>query len=319
MLTTENFLEPGEYLIYIANRQSFADAEGVTHVARKLRDYIEDDSLWYDFILETDVDGDRLTNPVPITVSANRVVSEREFREISPKEMYHFATSSNLGSFNGSQNFIQARSFVIKSNVTRPLESTSRSALGSGIYGIYSKNVSDIMNLRTSQDQAIYNIDCSRAYPIQDREHGESLTVASLNTNRYLDSILELFNEDDYQSYRDYENIKLSDILSVIESNQSPKLFTLWNIVLYRTYDSLSQETLNTIMAQYVLDYLTDFSLTDSVNGNPINELPINRILGYLGYDGIIADDPYNNGWDRGCVSYNYNQAQVVEGEFARY
>lgn len=311
MLTSENFLAPSQFLIYIANRQPFADTEGVTHIARKIRDYIQDDTLWYDFMLETDMDGSILSNPVPITVLADRVVSEREFREIISKQMYYFAPSTNLESLDGNLNIIQARSFVIKDNAIRPLESTSKSALGSGIYGIYVKDASNIVNLQNTTEQSVYRIDYSNPYPLQDKEHGESLTIASLNTNRYLDRVLD--------ALRDKEVVTFPDVLELIELNPNLALFRLWNIVLYRTYDSISHDTLNEIMAQYIVDYLTKSDLLDSMNGNPIQELPINRILTQLGYDGIIADDPYNNGWNRGCVSYNYNQAQTLVGEFARY
>lgn len=309
-MTTESFLAPGQYLVYIPNQQRFADVEGYTHIARKIRDYIQDDILWYDFILETDTDGDILSNTVPITVPGDRVVSDLPFHNIEPRVMYHFAPLTSVAT-DSVPYPIQARSFVIKSNVTRPLESTSRSALGSGIYGRYVNNPSNVDALRNAPDQEVYEIDCSSAYPLQDKEHGESLTVASLNTNRYLDRILE--------SLREAEEINFATVLGQIKLNESPTLFTLWNIVLYRTFDSLSRDELNEILAQYVVDYLTGSSLRDTVNGEPLQELPINRILQRLGYDGVIASDPYNNGWNRGCVSYNYSQAQVIQGEFARY
>ena len=35
-----------------------------------------------------------------------------------------------------------------------------------------------------------------------------------------------------------------------------------------------------------------------------------------MGYTGLIADDLYNNGWDRGCVSYNFEETDImIEGK----
>lgn len=317
----ENFLAPGRYLVYIENQRPFADVEGYTHIARKVRDYIYNDKLWYDVILETDADGDRLLTPSPITISGDKVVSDRAFHDIQPRKMYHFAPLTNLPSSTEETSGIpelnvegygpiHARSFVIKSNLNSPLESTSRSALGSGIYGLYVEDINTLPSLRSDDNQAVYEIDATHAYPVQDKEHGESLTVASLNTNRYLDRII--------YSLRD-EPVNLSSALTRIQTNSSPTLYTLWNIVLYRTQDFIAKDTLDAILARYVVKYLTQDSLVDTINGEPLQELPINSILHELGYDGIIASDPYNNGWDRGCVSYNYSRAGIIQGEFARY
>lgn len=319
-LSNENFLAPSEYLIYLKNLQPFADAEGSTHIAKKIRDYISDDKVWYDLLLETDSDGDIIVNQNPITVSADRVVSDRPFNDIQPRQMYHFAPlifSSDI------QYPIQARGFVIKNNINRPLESTSRSGLGSGIYGRYLQNPDIIPSLLTEANQSVYLIDCQNAYPIQDKEHGESLTIASLNTNRYMDRIIQALRGlqnltlDNNESPNDMNGYNTA--LGLIRMNENKTLLRLWNIVLYRTQDQISKEWLDDILAKYAIKYLTDTTLVDSVNGDSLQELPINDIMLALGYDGIIASDPYNNGWNRGCVSYNYSLAGVIQGETARY
>ena len=308
MLVLENFLAPGEYLIYVPNKHSFADAEGYTHIARKVRDYIQGDTVWYDFLLVTDGDGNRLSTPVAIIVPANRIVSDRPTHDIELREIYHFTSSSDL-----DDSSITARSFVIKSNLTDPLISTSRSALGSGIYGLYSSNPSNVSTLRSDSNQEIYKIELSNPYLIQDKEHGESLTIASLNTNAYLDRMLEpLRNEFVDDSFFD-------TVLTQIKLNNNPALFTLWNIVFYRTRDFLSQDVLDSLLAEYLVEYLISDNFVDTISGEPVYELPINLILRSLGYDGVIASDPYNNGWDRGCVSYDYDLAGIIEGEKARY
>lgn len=312
MSVLENFLAPGEYLIYVPNKHSFADAEGYTHIARKVRDYIQGDTVWYDFLLVTDGDGNRLSTPVAIIVPANRIVSERPTHDIEFREIYHFTSSSDLNqsSIIESQSPIIARSFVIKSNLIDPLISTSRSALGSGIYGLYSSNPSNITTLRSDSNQEIYMIELSNPYLIQDKEHGESLTIASLNTNAYLDRVLESLRN---------EIIDYDTVLARIKLNNNPALFTLWNIVFYRTKDFLSQDVLDSLLTEYLVKYLVSDSFIDTISGEFVYELPINLILRNLGYDGIIASDPYNNGWDRGCVSYDYSLADIIQGEKARY
>lgn len=319
-LAERNFLEPSEYLIYMQNRQPFADVDGSTHIARKIRDYISDDTLWYDMLLETDADGDTILNPNPITVSGDRVVSDRPFSGIQPRQMYHFAP---LVFSSGIEYPIQARGFVIKNNLIRPLESTSRSALGSGIYGRYIEDPNIIPSLVTDPNQSVYLIDCPNAYPIQDKEHGESLTVASLNTNRYMDRIIQTLRglQDlsiNIENSSDQTN-GYNTALTLIRMNENPTLLRLWNIVFYRTEDQINKQWLDDILAKYAAKYLTDNTLVDSVNGDNLQELPINDIMLALGYDGVIASDPYNNGWNRGCVNYNYSLAGVIQGETARY
>lgn len=325
-LADGNFLEPSEYLIYMQNKQPFADVDGSTHIARKIRDYISDDKLWYNMLLETDADGDIILNPDPITVSGDRVVSDRPFNDIEHSEMYHFAP---LVFSSGIEYPIQARGFVIKNNLIRPLESTSRSALGSGIYGRYIENPNIIPSLVIDPNQSVYLIECPNAYHIQDKEHGESLTIASLNTNRYMDRIIQTLRglQESSINVENVENVESSSdqtngyntALTLIRINENATLLRLWNIVFYRTENKVNKEWLDDILAKYAVKYLTDNTLVDSVNGDNLQELPINDIMLALGYDGIIASDPYNNGWNRGCVNYNYSLAGVIQGETARY
>lgn len=303
-----NFLDPNQCLVYVENLLPFADVDGATHIAQIIRSFITDDRLWYELLLITDMDGDRIPAFNPIIVTGDNVVSNRSVRDIQPRRIYNFA---GLTLSDNIQYPLIASNFVIKDNIERPIESTSRSALGSGIYGRYIRDENNILPLRNNLDQLIYEIDCPNAYIVQDKEHGDSITVASLHINRYLDRIIQVFRSDN--------NLTITDISSVIRMNSIQNLVTLWNIVLYRTQDSISQEWLEGLLANYVLKYLRDNTLVDSVNGNAIQELPINDIMQSLGYEGLLADDLSNNGWDRGCVSYNYSQAVILRGDMARY
>lgn len=324
-MASTNFLTSNQCLVSIPNRKPFADAEGYTYIAEKVRDYMSDNIHWYDITLQTDADGDYISSPIRTSVRAEKIVSDRPFVPITPRLMYHFApvisfdaTDSNPIERNdpdldsvGGVNLVQARSFVIKRNMIAPLELTSRSALGSGIYGVYLSNSQQSDKLKSSPAQAVYEIDSTNAYPLQDKEHGDSLTVASLNTNRYLDRIIT--------SLRDEEFLDMNIVLNRIQINYIPTLFTLWNIVFYRTGDFISQEQLDNLLAEYVYNYLTSDTVLDTMTNEPVHELPINSILRSLGYDGIIAKDAHNNGWNRGCVSYDYSLADSFRGEFARY
>ena len=199
---------------------------------------------------------------------------------------------------------MKANSFVIKDNTDHALESTSRSALGSGIYGIYLRDESEIPSLRTESNQRVYRIDNRYSYLVQDKEHGESITTASLHTNKYIDKAFETAQVDPS---------------TYIEENPIINLVTLWNIVLYRTQEEITKNELERILINYMSRYLSDNALKDTINGNDIETLPINDIMNALGYDGLLADDPYNNGWGRGCVNYNYEQAVIFQGEKAFY
>jgi hypothetical protein len=319
----ENFLDPNECLVYIRNtsglsdkinKSPIGDTNGITHIARIVRSYILNDTLWYDIVLVTDSEGyeipgarDATNNIRKLTVSGDRVLTNRSIKDIDPREMYHFTT---IDISDGINYPITANNFVIKKNLESPLEHTSRSALGSGIYGRYIQDPSDIESFLLDSNQLVYKIDCPNAYIIQDEEHGESITTASLNTNRYLDDVI--------QSLRGNNITDINDALVFIDNN-SHNLVTLWNIVFYRTHEIITKDTLDYILASYAIRYLTDDYLVDSVNGEILQELPINDIMREFGYEGLLASDIYNNGWNRGCVSYNYSQASIIRGDTAKY
>ena len=316
-------LDYDQCLVYVEKTRPFGDVDGTTQIAKVIRTPLEIDATgdliqWYELELVTDSEGDKLNIPQPLVVSVNNIVSNRSMRDIQPRQFYNFATLTNSldprtlqPDYEGTEEIqypLSATSFVIKDSIERPLELTSRSALGSGIYGMYLPDESIIPSLLTDQNQITYRIACPNAYIIQDKEHGESITVASINTNRYLDRIIPALSADNSL-----------DALSLIQMNSIQNLTTLWNIVFYRTEQFITQEWLERVLTSYVIRYISDHSLVDSINGDSIQELPINDIMLGLGYEGILADDVYNNGWNRGCVSYNYSQANIIQGDTARY
>ena len=166
-----------------------------------------------------------------------------------------------------------------------------------------------IPSLLTEPSQITYTIECNNAYIIQDKEHGESITIASLTTNRYLDRIIQIL--------RGNNDI---DALRLIKMNSINNITTLWNIVFYRTGEFISKDELEKIIASYASNYINDYGdLVDGINGESIYVLPINYIMKSMGYNGLIGDDSSTNGWGRGCVCYDYDQAIVIQGSTARY
>jgi hypothetical protein len=288
--TDGSFLHPGECLVYIKNTQPFGDVNGATQIAIISKSYVIKNTQYYDLKITYDPDGDKLPFPEPMTVTGNNIVSDRSYVHISKKKFYYYSRNSS----------ITGNNFVLTKNKERPIESTSRSALGSGIYGLY--------ELVGSSDD-VYEITLNNPYIISDREHGESITVASLHTNRYLDRILSSLNE----------NTTLDKIRLIIEINSHPNLSILWNIVFYRNGNKITQTWLEKILAKYCHDYITNNTLIDSITGDKIFVLPINYIMDELGYDGLLASDAYNNGWDRGCISYNYSKVNILQGSVAKY
>src|SRR5690606_3892400 len=164
-----------------------------------------------------------------------------------------------------------ATSLVLKENKNAPLNKTTRNGFGSGIYGrYYDGKIDNLGKLIT----------CSYPYYIYEKIHGEVLTIASINTNRYLDKIIA--------SIDNVDNInKLDNFLTF---NNFGHLLTLWKLVFVFSGDDIDYQTLYNIFKNYVNDYIINASIMDS-NGKEVNVLPINYIMKHYGYDGIIPLD----------------------------
>src|SRR5437868_2419451 len=245
---TTKFLSKNEHLVYIKNNEPLPDTNGITYIAKILRSYTSNNKSWSDINLLTDAIGDRISDTRIVTVLSNRIVSERPWHDIKSRKIYHFG------------NILTAQSFVFKNTINRPLESTSRNALGSGIYGRYLNRPSDV-NFIIGQGK-VYELDCQHCYLVQDKEHGESITTASLITNRYLDNTI--------LTTRGRTNFDFIESLSQIQSVDIGNLVTLWNIVFYRSGDYISQVTLENILADYLVLYLGYNDLFDSQSNEPI-------------------------------------------------
>lgn len=282
-----NFLKPSQCLVYLETNGNVSEVSGYTYLAHIVRKFYDRERLWYEVRLETDKDGKSVTTNNNIFVTGDRVVSDRAYESIEVKSFYHY-----------SNNGITAENFVIKSDQTNPLTSTSRTALGSGIFGTRTINYNSALKPHL--------ITITNAYEIQDAAHGDSITMASSNTNGFLDNVLAML--------ADQNSVGLLDITNAVNSTDYLHLVVLWNIVFYRTREMISREQLGEVLAQYIYKYLQVSSLHDSITQDELAELPINDIMRSMGYNGLIATDPYNNGWDRGSVSYDYNTASKFVG-----
>lgn len=295
-----SLLYPNECLVYIKNIKANSDVNGITHIAKLMRVYAMNDTIYYDIILSTDEIGNRISSNNIVTVSSVNVISNRNYVDIKNKIMYHFPLSND----------ITATNFAIVKKVN-PLQETTRSGFGSGIYGRYIEDEKNIKDFLLNNNDKYHIIECPDAYVLQDREHGDSLTLASLTTNSFLDDVIHTLNTEN--------TITKQNISLLLNTYYFGYILTLWNIFLYRTMDKLTIDDLNTIFTNYLYKYMTDDTLYDSLTNEKIFYLPVNNILKYLGYDGVLATDTYNNGWNRGCVSYNYKIAKVINGTTSTY
>lgn len=238
-------------------------------------------------------------------VSASKLVSDRPLRDITPKTLYHFASPKI-----GYQ--LKAASFVTHG---KPLVATCSHGLGSGIYGLHVKDEARLESLRNSPQQTVYKITCETPFIIQDAEHLNSLVSASMATNRYVDALLE-------RLYQQFEGqiITYNTLINIVRGDLIDNIVNLWLIVMARSASAnvLNRNLVNHIIGNYVWEYLTDTKLHDTISGAIIHELPINHIMRFLRYDGLIGDDRETNSWGRGCVSFNYSAATVLEGHGSR-
>lgn len=297
----ESILSIDECLIYLDDNRSLPDTNTITYIGEILKEYMSNNVKFYDVIIKTDDEGNYIPNSRKVTITEDHLLSIRNIKDINPKQMYHYASqtfSENI------QYPITANSFVIKNKSTTALESTSRTALGSGIYGTYNKPKTLII------DQSSYIIKFNNPYILQDREHGESITKASLATNRYLDKLLLILND---------KQATFDDCAILIFNNDYSNILTLWNIVLARSNKSIDNNFLFNFLSSYLYDYLNDNTLFDNIYGESIYPLPIGILFSLLGYDGLLADDFNNNSLYRGCVNYDYTQAIVLQGETSSY
>jgi len=281
-------LDTNIQLVYLDNPYSSPESTGITQLAQIHRSLTINKKVWFEVSLLTDYNGDILNNSDKLLVQ--NIVSNRKFRTINNRKFYHLSDEVTATNFANNQ-----------PNNLNSLESTSRSALGSGIYGLNLSNISQARSL-SIDNKRIYEIDVPEAYDIQDKEHGESITIASILTNRYLDTIISRFDNSS----------DINDVVEILKNDNIQNLVILWNIVFYRTKRYISYEKLEEILINYLQEYFTNHELIDKRSNVSIIALPINYIMKEMGYTGLIADDLYNNGWDRGCVSYLFEKSDPL-------
>lgn len=282
-------------LISMPAKGSLPDTEHALHLARLGNLLHNNGEKWYEITLLTDSNGKEIADNSIILIPESYII-KRKPKTISPKVIY--VDEENLVAKNfvikSGSNINIADNETVHDTKIGAITSTSRNGLGSGIYGLYgNKNK--------------FKIDMKDAYIIQDQINGEAITKASLETNRYLDNIIK-----ENKNINDY-NIALK----LIENDDIGYLVTLWNIVFYFSGEVITRVVLEDILAGYLIKYYQN-DLFDRED-NAIIEMPVNFIMINIGYTGVIGNDIFNNSWDRGCVSYQYDQAIKLIGNRAPY
>lgn len=269
-----------EVLVYVPNLATFADVVGYVYIAKVVKK-IEDTDLTIVTLL-TDSLGNYVKENKYVIINPGQIISYRQFVEYNVNEIY---CENDDGT-----------SFVFKNKNT--VVETSNSGFGSGIYGVSDKIDG-------------YDIIVKIPHPLhlQDKEHGISLSVASLQTNRLVDKILN----------SSLDNYSEESVVDIMLSYGIENIVLLWNMFLYRIDLSIDREEFIKIILKYINDYKNTNELFDSRTKEPLAFMPINYILLNLGFDGIIAHDYYNNGWSRGSVSFELPDNINIFGSTAYY
>ena len=110
--------------------------------------------------------------------------------------------------------------------------------------------------------------------------------------------------------------LELSDsLVNQSENQMKNEMFFMFALAKKNFEYFLEKDYLEGIITEYILDFLLSNNLHDSISGKAIIELPINYIMKSLGYNGIIGDDSYTNGWNKGCIYYDFDEAGVLSGQ----
>lgn len=300
MHTLENQTE----LVYIDDTTDLAPFDGYVYAATIVEE--EEDEVLVQVL--TNALGQEVDTPNLVHVSWDRMLNTRPYRDLFLPYFYYFAP--------GTEEVI-GTNFVDKTQLTQPLTRTSRSALGSGVYGLYLTSSQEIEEFRTSLEQEVYQVDCEAPFFVQDKEHGVSLSFASYSTNVFVEDLL-------------------LELQVMIEPGDVLHLARLWNFVLVRAQvELIDEEWLASVLNSYLQRYRSTLPrsrsvrsyspsedsspLRDAITNVPLEVLPINDIMQALGYSEIVASDVYNNGWDRGCVSFRQELMTSARAGKAKY
>lgn len=253
-------------LVYIQNLTGTPDTYGETYFA----DYIEDrgnDNVLVN--INTDKYGYSLDHP------KIGILNKRQILNCDP--VVNHPVKIYMEKYEATEFAV-----VVGTNEGRklnPLMSTSSTAFGSGIYG---------RNERVGPTAIVI----SSPFYIKDRAHGDSIIRASTATNNYLDRAISLLEKEE-------------EIFDLLERYEYKYLVNLWTIVFARVDEKFGLDDLEAIMTNYLLEYLNGPRYYDSIDNSSLIVLPINRVMGYMGYNGLYAMDSADEGWNRGSVSYS--------------
>lgn len=295
----------GECLVYLENQGKHPDVTGITYVGRILKK--DKDSV--NVQLLSDYQGNQITDGEKVVVKNTAIVSDRKYSK-KRDYFYHFPSSRKFCDKNICSRYnVESDNFVNVLVTKDPVQNTSRSAFGTGIYGFYidDKNINNYYdNIQSNNTyQEVNKIQCSRPYFVQDLEHSESLTVASITTSRYIDFLLAHFEDE------------AEDLVS---KSSHLNIVNLWNIVFYRTNNYLSENDFTNLMINYINDYHDpNLHYKDSITNKPLFVLPINYIMNHMGFDSIIGSDNHTNAWYSGCVNFNFEKSNVYNSGKALY
>lgn len=259
-------LRRDECLVSLVDRHPFAETDTVTYVARVLKKGPE---RWT-VTLVTTASGEPSEDETVISVPASAVVSTRRIKKITPRKFYQMSESLTASGF-----------------VDKEVGISSRFGLGSGLQGVWIPDPELVRSFRATGNN-MFEIKCENPYVIQDLEHDDSVTVASLATNNYLNKVLGQVNSGETDFFLP----------------ETEPLLTLWNIALLRTGDELTRKDLEGILGRYLITYLA--------SQDRIQELPVNNIFRFLRYDSLLTT---STRLLRKCVHFEYGKTPRFVGD----
>lgn len=233
-------------------------------------------------------------NKVPETFIASEedIVSLRSYHEIDGKIIFYFSTDGG----------VTASRFLKKSD---DLTDVSMRPIGSGIVGTYFRDD----NIPALSGVEVFSIEMKNPYQVQDVEHYNSILNASLRTNMFIESLrrsVETINPE----------IRSSEVMAILTTDSYvdfQAIYTLWWIVLWRTEDTITEQSLMSIIVAYIDDlFVRNGDLIDTITGSELIELPVNYIFKSLGYTGVISED-------NDSVNYEIEAADEVRASSALY
>lgn len=331
-----------QLLIYIENSNRLSDVSGSTCRAKYFSSIQINNETFHQVIQLTGLNGEDLETGRKIIISEKNILNLRPKKNLK-FQFYHIDYS------------VTARDFVYVKNKSRQLERTSKFGLGSGIQGVYLKDSKMIPYLMTEANQKPFEIQLSNPFIIQDREHGESLSLASVNLNRFIDQLLKRFNnilldnrnninllsdgnifttdildscktvtDQIGYSIKNYHQTFIESLPNEIRNSLEKHIVNQWTMVFDRTDFKIDENLIIDAIYNFVVEFInklteSDLDYRDSITQNKLIEQPINFIMKLIGIDGLIADDEFNNGWDRFCISYNFDGANEYYGSETDY